>query len=1136
MNGNSDSLANEEHERAGESAGETQLANRLLRALIDTMPIGVIVSNADGALLMTNPAGMSILGGAVAGNVYHPERRYTAHRPDGSIFPPEEMPLRRALERGQITQDVEILIHRKDGAERLVLAGAAPVRDEAGRVVSAVMVFQDITERKQAEETLEQRVRERTAELARTNADLQLEIHERKRAEEAVKAERKRLHDVLEMLPAYVVLLSPDHHVPFENRFFRERFGESHGRRCFEYLFGRSEPCETCETYTVLQTNAPHRWEWIGPDGRNYDIYDFPFTDSDGSPLIMEMGIDITERKRAEEALKETSEALEWRVQERTAELAQAVEQLEMAGEELQVALEKYRVLFESFPLGITISDKAGKVVESNEEAERLLGVSETEHDQRRIDGPEWQIIRPDGSPMPAEEYASVRALQENRLVDNVEMGIVKEGGKVNWINVTAAPIPLEDYGVAIAYGDITERRRAEQALRETHDYLDNLLTYANAPIIVWDPDFRITRFNAAFERLTGRKADDVCGKSLDLLFPQDRKEEALEHIRRAVAGERWEVVDIPIQHVDRSVRTVLWNSATLYAADGTTVVATIAQGQDITTLKQAQQALQSYADRLQVLHEADQAILGAHLSVEKVAEAAIRRAPQLLNCVRAGVMLFDREVGEASLLAVHTKGETRLEKGWRGPIYAEWAGMLDALSRGETYVVENVQEGTASSFVIEALRSEGVRAYVHVPLVVQGQLMGSLTLGMDTPGPLGAEQKEIALELAIAIAVGIQQARLYEQVRRHAENMEDLVAERTAALQASEARFRTIFEEAAIGIALVDLTGRYVESNSAFQKMLSYSGEELRNLAFPEVTYSEDAATDKALFEDLVAGKRGSCRSEKRYICRDGQVRWASRVLSLVRDAEGQPQYAISMTEDITEQRQALDALMRTEKLAVAGRLAASLAHEINNPLQSVIGCLALADEALAEGGDAERYLEVAREELKRVARVVAQLRDLHRPPTPEEWAPVDVNTLLERVLTLSKKKCEESKVKVIRKAAKDLPPLQLASDRIEQVFLNLVLNAIDAMPGGGRLRVSTSRTSQPVGVRITFADSGMGIFAKDLPHIFEPFYSTKSEGLGLGLFVSYDAVKQHGGRMDVESQEGKGSTFTVWLPVQTR
>jgi len=134
----------------------------------------------------------------------------------------------------------------------------------------------------------------------------QLSARVRRRAADA-EAERKRFLDVLDVLPAYVVLLTPDYHVPFANRFFRQRFGESHGKRCFEYLFGRSQPCEVCETYKVLRTREPLRWEWTGPDGRNYDIHDFLFTDTDGSTLILEMGLDITERQRAEQEIRRIS-------------------------------------------------------------------------------------------------------------------------------------------------------------------------------------------------------------------------------------------------------------------------------------------------------------------------------------------------------------------------------------------------------------------------------------------------------------------------------------------------------------------------------------------------------------------------------------------------------------------------------------------------------------------------------------------------------------------------------------------------------------------------------------------------------------------------------------------------------------
>ena len=185
-------------------------------------------------------------------------------------------------------RDYPLELRHHDGHVTSVLYHASVYRDEMGNPVGVFAAARDITAWRQAEE--------------------------------AVKIERQRLYDVMETLPVYVVLLSKDYHVPFANRFFRERFGESNGKRCFEYLFNRNEPCEICETYKVLKTHAPLGWEWTGPDGRNYDIHDFPFTDTDGSPMIMEMGIDVTDRQKAFEELERRASQL----QRLTMELSQA--------------------------------------------------------------------------------------------------------------------------------------------------------------------------------------------------------------------------------------------------------------------------------------------------------------------------------------------------------------------------------------------------------------------------------------------------------------------------------------------------------------------------------------------------------------------------------------------------------------------------------------------------------------------------------------------------------------------------------------------------------------------------------------------------------------------------------------------
>ncbi len=186
--------------------------------------------------------------------------------------------------------------------------------NNTGELIGGFGISQDITARKemelellQARDLLEKRVEERTRELLYVVGALEKENRERMAAEESLKAERQRLYDVFDTLPAYVILLSKDYHVPFANRFFEERFGKDEGRPCYEFLFHRSEPCETCETFTVFKTGQPHHWEWTGPDGRIYDISDFPFTDADGTELVMEMGLDITEQKRAQEELHRAS-------------------------------------------------------------------------------------------------------------------------------------------------------------------------------------------------------------------------------------------------------------------------------------------------------------------------------------------------------------------------------------------------------------------------------------------------------------------------------------------------------------------------------------------------------------------------------------------------------------------------------------------------------------------------------------------------------------------------------------------------------------------------------------------------------------------------------------------------------------
>ena len=269
-----------------------------LQAVLDALPVGVLLVDAHGAFIQWNAAYDRVWGGP------RPKPRgvadYGAYRASwvisGRKLQPEEWAGARAAQKGETVLDQFLEIERFDGTRAFVMNSAAPILGPDGRPGGSAVAIMDVTALRQAEEglrkareELEARVETRTAELSA--AVLSLE------------RERRRFHDLLDYLPAAVCLLTPDYHVAFANREFRQAFNSPNGRHCYEFRFGQSEPCPWCHTYDVLQTGKPHRWDLACPDGRQFDVMAFPFTDEEGAALILEVDIDVTERKGAEEKL-----------------------------------------------------------------------------------------------------------------------------------------------------------------------------------------------------------------------------------------------------------------------------------------------------------------------------------------------------------------------------------------------------------------------------------------------------------------------------------------------------------------------------------------------------------------------------------------------------------------------------------------------------------------------------------------------------------------------------------------------------------------------------------------------------------------------------------------------------------------
>jgi two-component system NtrC family sensor kinase len=225
--------------------------------------------------------------------------------------------------------------------------------------------------------------------------------------------------------------------------------------------------------------------------------------------------------------------------------------------------------------------------------------------------------------------------------------------------------------------------------------------------------------------------------------------------------------------------------------------------------------------------------------------------------------------------------------------------------------------------------------------------------------------------------------------------------------------------------------------------------------------------------------------------------------------------------------------ALLQAEKMAAAGRLSASIAHEVNNPLQSVQNCLHLAARDDLPEEKRKEYFDLARTELERLTVTVRRMLDFYRPgaASPEL---VNLEELLNYVLTLMQKQLSERRIRVKVNWASSTPSIMAVKSQVQQVFINLILNAFDAMPGGGHLTV-TGRSVDD-NIEILFQDNGPGIPVDQQKNIFEPFFSTKEGGTGLGLTVSYNIVTAHGGTLELLADHGRGACFRLFLPTGGR
>lgn len=467
-----------------------------------------------------------------------------------------------------------------------------------------------------------------------------------------------------------------------------------------------------------------------------------------------------------------------------------------------------------------------------------------------------------------------------------------------------------------------------------------------------------------------------------------------------------------------------------------------------------------------------------------------------------------------------------------------------------------------------------GLRSLLVVPLMRRGRVLGTLTAGSPQVAAFTSEDEKPLSALAALAVIALEIARLDAQAYRAGElaALNALAAALSSTLDLEhiltlgvESIRHTLGSEISL-LVLVNGPDRQVEPRWVVQRgapltspppSLEQCKPILQVLSSGQALHLTNDPADESLRRELSHVLGVSCRTavlvpllvRERVLGAMAVINRLKETLFQEEDLALMGSIATSVAmavenarlyaevKGVAEELKASQArLVQSVKLAAMGKLAASIAHEINNPLQAVQSCIYLVAEAADATSPNIRYLDIARQELERIARIVQRMLDFYRPGD-EGRRPTAVGTLLDDVLTLVHRQLEQGHVKVQMDYEPDLPVIMAVADHLKQVFLNIILNALEAMPGGGTLQVRTrtgqTDDGQPT-VAIAFQDTGVGIPESNLDQIFDPFFSTRPGGTGLGLSVSYDIVARHGGRIEVESQVGQGSMFTVILPAK--
>jgi PAS domain S-box-containing protein len=733
----------------------------------------------------------------------------------------------------------------------------------------------------------------------------------------------------------------------------------------------------------------------------------------------------------------------------------------------------KFQAVFEHSSIGKSLTGPDGRLLEVNRTFAAMLGRTVAEMEELNF----ASITHPNDLAESRECIRSLIAGERNSY--SMEKRYLHRDGSLVWALVNTSLLRSVDGSPRFfitSVQDITERKRIANALREANEYLENLFNHANAPIIVWNPQFLITRFNHAFESLTGRHAADILGQPIELLFPPARVKESMRLLRETMGGARWETVEIAILHVNGTIRTVLWNSATVLAGDGHTPLAAIAQGTDITERKRAEEALKESEELF------------------RLAAASVTDVVYEWN-LKNDITWY----GDVDRLMGYPPG------GFPRTMDA-WAPLLHPDDVAPTMAAIQAQLTGDTPYSVE-YRSQAW----------DGNWRWWNARGMVLRDERGEPRRWLGAVSDIT-------------ERKHADQ----------ALHASERRFRQLAEALPQLIwECRGEDGMCDYLSPQWVAYTGIPEEEQLGFRWLEQLHQDDRAPTVEAW-NAAASAGSVFAVDFRIRRHDGVFRWfATRALPL-RDDDGHIIRWFGSNTDIDDLKEAQEQARRmlanlTRSNQELEQFAYVASHDLQEPLRMVASYTQLLGQRYTDQLDAtaQKYINYAVEGAVRMQRLINDLlmySRLDKKGKPFEL--VDAHSVLGEAVANLGSAIAESVALVTND---ELPFVRGDGSQLVQVFQNLLSNAIkfrrDEAP---RVHVSV-RDGADVW-EFSVHDNGLGIDQQYADRVFVIFQRlhTKQEypGTGIGLSICKRIVDRHGGRIWFESRLGQGTTFYFTIP----